>query len=54
VDLCIGFEVIGRMADIRRAGAIRQAAGRGVTANGQFIAMRFPNHFSIFRHGRRV
>jgi hypothetical protein len=54
------------MADndcFRRTGAIRQAAGRGVTANVQLIAMRFPNRapqspkpsaFSIFRDGRRV
>jgi hypothetical protein len=44
-------------------GAIRQAAGRGVAANGQLIAMRFPNRapqspkpcaFSTFRDGRRV
>jgi hypothetical protein len=34
------------MADndcFRRTGAIRQAAGRGVTANVQLIAMRFTN-----------
>jgi len=51
---------IGRF---RRTGAIRQAAGRGVTANGQLIAMRFPNRapqspkpcaFSIFRDERRI
>jgi hypothetical protein len=43
----------GKVPD-RRTGAIRQAAGRGATANGRLIAMGFPNRFSIFRDGRRV
>jgi hypothetical protein len=49
-----GFVPVPRMAEIGVTGAIRQAAGRGVTADGQLIAKRFPNRFSIFRDGRRV
>jgi hypothetical protein len=37
------FAAVIPNAAYRRTGAIRQAAGRGVTANGQLIAMRFPN-----------
>ena len=57
------FAAVIPNAAYQRTGAIRQAAGRGVTANGQLIAMRFssrapqspkPCAFLIFRDGRRV